>query len=90
MFVLSFLEVKSLITLLGLVLLQGLTPAQITKGYDMALAKVKEWLPALVVSEVKDIRSEKDVFDAVKTSVMSKQLGNEDLLARLISKACSK
>lgn len=56
----------------------------------MALAKVKEWLPALVVSEVKDIRSEKEVFDAVRTSVMSKQLGNEDLLARLISKACSK
>lgn len=67
-----------------------MTPPEIVKGYDLALSKVKEWLPSLVVSEVKDIRDEKQVFNAVRTSVMSKQLGNEDLLARLITKACSK
>lgn len=70
--------------------LQGLTPSEIISGYNIALSKVKEWLPELITSEVTDIRDEKQVFDAVKTSVMSKQLGNEDLLARLISKACSK
>ncbi|ODM99177.1 T-complex protein 1 subunit theta [Orchesella cincta] len=67
----------------------GLTPTEIVRGYNIAMEKVKEWLPTLVVSEIKDVRDEKQVFDVVRTSVMSKQLGNEDLLARLISKACT-
>lgn len=38
--------------------------------------------------EIKDYRNEKEVVKAIKTSIQSKQYGNEDFLANLITKAC--
>jgi len=67
----------------------GLTPAEIGDGYEMALDKATEILPTLTVGEVKDFRDEKQIYNAIRTAVMSKQLGNEDLIANLITKACS-
>ena len=70
--------------------MQGLTPTEIISGYEMALDKTLEILPTLVCDEVKDYRNEAEVTKVIRTAVMSKQLGNEDLLARLITRACSK
>jgi len=56
----------------------------------MALEKVEEILPSLVIGEIKDYRDEAQVLPAIRSAIMSKQLGNEDFLAKLITKACSK
>lgn len=47
-----------------------------------------EILETLVVYEVKDVRNMDDVKKGIRTAVMSKQYGNEDLLASLVSQAC--
>jgi T-complex protein 1 subunit theta len=54
----------------------------------MALEKVQEILPTLVIEEVKDVRDEKQVLKVVKSSIMSKQLGLEDFIAGIVTKAC--
>ena len=59
-------------------------------GYELGLDKALEILPKLVCGEVKDFRNEAEVQKAVRVAVMSKQLGNEDFIARLVTKACSK
>ena len=70
--------------------LQGLTPTQVTTGYELALEKVEEYLPSLVCFEVKDVRNKSEVAKGMKTAVMSKQYGHEDLLSNFIADACSK
>ena len=45
---------------------------------------------ALQTKEVKDLSSFEEVFPVIRSSVMSKQYGNEDFLAELITKACRK
>ncbi|CAG2168360.1 unnamed protein product [Oppiella nova] len=67
----------------------GLKPTEIIDGYEMAINKVlDEILPELTVHEVKDVRDLKEVTKAIRSSVMSKQYGNEDFLSELIGKAC--
>jgi len=66
----------------------GLSVAEVTEGYELACKKALELLPSLSVGEVKDMRSLKEVLPAIRTAVMSKQYGNEDFLAELITKAC--
>lgn len=44
----------------------------------------------LVCGEQKNLRDKESVVKAIRTSVMSKQYGNEDFLAELITDACSK
>ena len=67
----------------------GLKPTEIIDGYEMAVYKVlDEILPKLTVHEVKDIRNLSEVSKAIRSSVMSKQYGNEDFLTQLIAKAC--
>ena len=56
----------------------------------MACKKALELLPDLEVAKVKDMSSKEDVIRAVRTAIMSKQYGNEDFLAGLITDACSK
>lgn len=67
----------------------GLTATEVTEGYESALKLCLEQLPALTCFELKDIRDEAQVFKSLRTAVMSKQYGNEDFLAKLISKACT-
>lgn len=50
--------------------------------------KALEILSTLVVHDVKDVRNEEQVKKGIRTSVMSKQYGNENLLASLITQAC--
>ena len=42
------------------------------------------------MDEIKDNRNEVEVMKAVRPAIMSKQLGNDEIVARLIAKACSK
>lgn len=66
-----------------------MTPSEICDGYEIALDKVLSILPSLALEEIKDYRDEKQVYNAIRTAIMSKQLGNEDLVAKLVTKACS-
>uniref|UniRef100_A0A6G1SPF8 T-complex protein 1 subunit theta n=1 Tax=Aceria tosichella TaxID=561515 RepID=A0A6G1SPF8_9ACAR len=67
----------------------GLKPTEIIDGYELAAAKViDEYLPAAVLSELKDLRNVEEVLPALKTAIASKQYGNEEFLARLVAKAC--
>lgn len=66
----------------------GLTSSEIVDGYELALEKALEILPTLTCYEIKDYRNEAEVEKGIKTSIMSKQYGNEDFLTKLIAKAC--
>lgn len=66
----------------------GLTSSEIVDGYELALEKALEILPTLTCYEIKDYRNEAEVEKGIRTSVMSKQYGNEDFLTKLIAKAC--
>lgn len=67
----------------------GLKPTEIIEGYELAANKVlDEILPTLTVHEVKDIKDVNEVSKAIRSSIMSKQYGNEDFLSSLIAKAC--
>jgi len=66
----------------------GLSVIEIASGYDMALKKAHQILNELVVDRVKDISDKEAVKKVIRTSVMSKQYGNEDFVASLITDAC--
>ena len=66
----------------------GLSPAEVIEGYNMACKKALEILPELVCYTVKDLREVTEVTRAIKSSISSKQYGNEDFLSDLIIKAC--
>lgn len=42
----------------------------------------------LVIGQVTNLHNKGEVMHAIRTAVMSKQYGNEDFLANLISSAC--
>lgn len=66
----------------------GITTSEIVEGYENALEKALDILQTLVVQEVTDVRNEEQVKKGIRTTIMSKQYGNEDLLASLVSQAC--
>lgn len=66
----------------------GLKPTEIAEGYERALDKALEVLDTLTCDKIKDTRDATDVKRAVRPSVMSKQYGNEDFLADLVTRAC--
>uniref|UniRef100_A0A6M2DG42 T-complex protein 1 subunit theta n=1 Tax=Xenopsylla cheopis TaxID=163159 RepID=A0A6M2DG42_XENCH len=67
----------------------GITASEVAEGYEKALQKCIELLPSLVCYEVKDYRDLASIKSGIRTSVMSKQYGQEDLLSDLIAKACA-
>ncbi|XP_071644495.1 T-complex protein 1 subunit theta [Temnothorax longispinosus] len=66
----------------------GITTSEIIEGYEAVLNKALEILPTLIVHEVKDVRNEEQVKKGIRSTIMSKQYGNEDILASLVTKAC--
>lgn len=66
----------------------GLTPSEVTEGYELALEKALEILPTLTCHEIKDYRSQDEVIKGLQTVIMSKQYGQEEFLTQLITNAC--
>lgn len=66
----------------------GVTPSEISDGYEKALEKCLEILPNLVCDEIKDCRNVDEVIRGITPSIMSKQYGYEDFIAALVAKAC--
>ncbi|OTF80454.1 T-complex protein 1 subunit theta-like protein, partial [Euroglyphus maynei] len=66
----------------------GLKPTEIIDGYNLATQKIlEEFLPSVVVDEVKDLTNVSEIRKPIRTALMSKQYGNEDFLADLVIKA---
>lgn len=66
----------------------GVNVTDICEGYEKGLEKIFEILPTLVCHEVDNVRDLEQVKIALKASIMSKQLGNEEFLVDLIAKSC--
>lgn len=66
----------------------GVTPSSVAEGYEEALEKCLEILPTLSCKTVTDYRNVEAVIDGIRTSIQSKQYGNEDFLGKLIAEAC--
>lgn len=67
----------------------GIKPTEIIVGYELARDFIVEkYLDQIVVQEVKDLNNFDEVFPVIRCSVMSKQYGQEDLLAKVITNAC--
>lgn len=66
----------------------GIPPADIVKGYSMAITHVCEVLPELVCDEVKDIHNRDELIKAILPVVASKQYGYESVIAPLVADAC--
>eukprot|EP01064_Diplonema_japonicum_P023267 TRINITY_DN33705_c0_g1_i1.p1 TRINITY_DN33705_c0_g1~~TRINITY_DN33705_c0_g1_i1.p1 ORF type:complete len:554 (+),score=129.84 TRINITY_DN33705_c0_g1_i1:50-1663(+) len=67
---------------------KGLKPAEIIRGYTVASKKCIELLKEQVTGKLQDHRNVDEVVSCIKSSIASKQYGNEDLLAPLIARAC--
>ncbi|KAI1330327.1 T-complex protein 1 subunit theta [Xylariaceae sp. FL0255] len=65
----------------------GLKTADIVTGYERAQTFALDALEKLVVDQVDDIRDQEELSKAIRTVVASKQNGNEDILADLVSEA---
>ena len=66
----------------------GLHPSEIIIGYEKASKKALTLLEGLTAYESKTIRNQEELTMLVKTTVASKQFGQEDFLAGLIAEAC--
>ena len=67
----------------------GIKPTEIADGYELAKDSIIEkYLDRIVVSEIKDLNKFDDVFPVIRSAVMSKQYGQEDVLAKVITNAC--
>ncbi|XP_025207003.1 T-complex protein 1 subunit theta [Melanaphis sacchari] len=70
----------------------GLTPVEVCEGFQVALEKTLELLPTLTCHEIKDIKNNAEqivLTQAVKSSIMSKQYGQEQFITDLVLKACT-
>ncbi|KAI3446370.1 hypothetical protein Pfo_003035 [Paulownia fortunei] len=68
----------------------GLHPSEIIVGYTKAINKTVEILEELVEqgSESMNVRDKDEVISRMRSSVASKQFGQEDILCPLIAEAC--
>ncbi|XP_053561962.1 T-complex protein 1 subunit theta isoform X2 [Bombina bombina] len=66
----------------------GLSVSEVIEGYEKACKKALEILPELACSSAKNLHDVDEVAAVLKTSIMSKQYGNELFLSKLIAEAC--
>lgn len=66
----------------------GMSPADVIEGYEMASQFAVNSLEGLCCHTVKDLRDPIEVAKAIKPVISSKQYGNEEFLAKLITQAC--
>lgn len=66
----------------------GLHTTDVVKGYKKALKKFEEIIEDLVVDKIEDLFNAEQVQKFIKTSIMSKQYGYEDVIAKVVSEAC--
>jgi len=67
----------------------GIKPTEIIEGYELARDSIIEkYLDKIVVNELKDLNKFDEVFPVIRSAVMSKQYGQEDLIAKIITNAC--
>lgn len=67
----------------------GVTPTEVSEGYEIALNKALELLPTFVIDKIESFDDKEKVRAVIKTAVQSKQYGQEDLVADLVYKACA-
>ncbi|KAG6892242.1 hypothetical protein C0995_004724, partial [Termitomyces sp. Mi166 len=68
-------------------LVMGLHPSEITKGYELACAKALAELENLSTSKLTTPLTQTTLASALKPAIASKQYGNEDALASLVAEA---
>ncbi|KAH9050994.1 T-complex protein 1 [Lactarius deliciosus] len=68
-------------------LVMGLHPSEVIKGYELACAKALAELETLSTSELPSPLTKKALAHAVTPAIASKQYGSEDILARLVAEA---
>lgn len=68
-------------------LIQGLHPSEVVAGYKTASDFTLALLPSLVCHSVTNPRDEPQLKTAVKSVLMAKQLGYEDVLSSLVAEA---
>ncbi|KAI0074862.1 T-complex protein 1 [Panus rudis PR-1116 ss-1] len=68
-------------------LIMGLHPSEIIKGYELASAKALEELEKLSKSELPSPLTHTALATALKPAIASKQYGSEDTLANLVAEA---
>ncbi|KAL1491725.1 hypothetical protein ABEB36_012280 [Hypothenemus hampei] len=66
----------------------GVTPTEVAEGYERGLEKCLEILPSLICYKIQDNRDINEIKQVIKTSIESKQYGNEEFLADLVARAC--
>uniref|UniRef100_A0A915DCL3 T-complex protein 1 subunit theta n=1 Tax=Ditylenchus dipsaci TaxID=166011 RepID=A0A915DCL3_9BILA len=66
----------------------GLTPVEISAGYEEAYEKAAEILPQLVVEKAEDLLDVEKVRQYLKASIMSKQSDVYEFISELVAKAC--
>jgi len=66
----------------------GLHPSEIVAGYKKAYEKANEILPTLICENVDDLWDEAKVCMGIKSVIMSKHYGYEDLLSEMVASAC--
>lgn len=67
----------------------GIKPTEIIEGYELARDSIVEkYLDKIVVKEIKNLNDFDEVFPVIRSAVMSKQYGQEDLIAKVITEAC--
>jgi T-complex protein 1 subunit theta len=66
----------------------GLHPSEIIAGYTKAAEHAAELLEGLACHTCEDLRNVEEVTRCLKSAIASKQYGYEDMLSKVVAKAC--
>lgn len=66
----------------------GLHPSEIIAGYTKATQHASELLEGLACHTCEDLRNIEEVTRCLKSAIASKQYGYEDMLSKVVAKAC--